>query len=125
MPYTTLAIENHGSVRRILLARALRKRRELRRVTDRTSQIGKDGILCAMVVRNEAARLPWFLAHHRRLGVDHFLIIDNDSSDGSQALLREQSDVSLWSTGGSYRKSRFGLDWLNWVLMRHGNGHWC
>ncbi|MCL4067604.1 glycosyltransferase family 2 protein [Pseudomonas sp. GX19020] len=111
--------------RRILLARALRKRRELTRLADRTGAIRKGAILCAMVVRNEAARLPWFLAHHRRLGVDHFLIIDNASTDGSEALLRDQPDVSLWSTAGSYRKSRFGLDWLNWVLMRHGNGHWC
>ncbi len=113
------------SRRRILLARALRKRRELTRITNRTGSIRKGAILCAMVVRNEASRLPWFLAHHRRLGVDHFLIIDNGSTDGSAALLRDQADVSLWSTTGSYRHSRFGLDWLNWVLMRHGHGHWC
>ncbi len=111
--------------RRILLARALRKRRELTRLENRTGQIRKGAILCAMVVRNEAARLPWFLEHHRRLGVDHFLIIDNASTDETATLLRSQSDVSLWSTQGSYRHSRFGLDWLNWILMRHGNGHWC
>ena len=111
--------------RRALLARALRKRRELTRLTDRTPAIRKGAILCAMVVRNEATRLPWFLSHHRKLGVDHFLIVDNGSGDGSEALLREQPDVSLWSTKGSYRQSRFGLDWLNWLLMRHGHGHWC
>ncbi len=111
--------------RRLLIARAIRKRRELSRVIDRTAAIRRGHILCAMVVRNEAVRLPHFLAHHRRLGVDHFLIIDNDSTDGTAALLRDQPDVSLWSTAASYRKSRFGVDWLNWVLLRHGHGHWC
>ncbi|VDC23478.1 glycosyltransferase family 2 protein [Pseudogemmobacter humi] len=111
--------------RRALIARAIRKRRELRRLTDRTAAIGKGAILCAMVVRNEAARLPYFLDHHRRLGVDHFLIVDNASHDGTAALLRDQPDISLWSTAASYRRSRFGLDWLNWILLRHGHGHWC
>ena len=34
-------------------------------------------------------------------------------------------DVSLWLARGSYRESRFGMDWLNWLLRRHGSGHWC
>ena len=111
--------------RQKLLARAIRKRRELRLIQDRSKAIGKDTILCAMVIRNEARRLPWFLDYHRRLGIGHFLIIDNDSTDGSRALLEAAADVTLWSTPASYKQSRFGLDWLNWVLMRHGHGHWC
>jgi glycosyltransferase involved in cell wall biosynthesis len=111
--------------RRALIARAIRKRRELTRVTNRTSAIRKGHILCTMVVRNEAVRLPHFLAHHRRLGVDHFLVVDNASTDGTAALLADQPDVSMWSTSGSYKASRFGLDWQNWLLLRHGHGHWC
>lgn len=111
--------------RRVLLARAIRKRRELTAVADRTRGLARNAILCVMTVRDEAARLPHFLAHHRRLGVDHFLIVDNASSDGTTDFLRGQPDVSLWSTEASYRKSRFGLDWQNWLLMRHGHGRWC
>ncbi len=111
--------------RRVLLARAIRKRRELASVVDRTVSIRPDTILCVMVVRNEAVRLPHFLAHHRALGVGHFLIVDNASTDGTPALLHDQPDVSLWRTEASYRRSRFGLDWQNWLLMRHGHGHWC
>ncbi len=70
-------------------------------------------------------RLPQFLAHYRRLGVAQFLVIDNDSTDGSADLLRRQPDVSLWTTKASYRRSRFGVDWTNWLLLRHGHGHWC
>lgn len=78
-----------------------------------------------MTVRNEADRLPHFLDHHRRLGVDRFLIVDNASTDGTPDLLRAAPDVSVWTTGASYRASRFGLDWVNWLLLRHGHGHWC
>lgn len=111
--------------RRILLARAIRKRRELKRVANRTAQICKTDILAVLVVRNEATRLPYFLDHHRRLGVAHFLVVDNGSDDGTVALLQNQPDVSLWRTEASYRASRFGLDWTNWLLLRYGRRHWC
>lgn len=111
--------------RRVLLARAIRKRRELIAVQNLTGTIRKGDILAVVCLRNEAARLPHFLAHYRRLGVAQFLVIDNDSTDGTANLLRGQPDVSLWHTRGSYRASRFGLDWTNWLLLRHGHGHWC
>lgn len=111
--------------RQIWIARAIRKRRELRPVADNTAELRRDAILCVTVVRNEIDRLPHFLRHHRRLGVDHFLVIDNGSTDGTAELLSGQADVSLWSTRGSYKKSRFGLDWTNWLLLRHGHGRWC
>jgi glycosyltransferase involved in cell wall biosynthesis len=111
--------------RRNLLFRAFRRRRELTAVTDRTGTIAPHQILCFITVRNEAARLPYFLAHHRRLGVRHFLIVDNASDDGTAELLTDQPDISLWQTSASYKASRFGVDWLTWLQMRHGHGHWC
>ena len=111
--------------RRRLLWRAFRKRRELAAVADRTAAIGAGTILCFSTVRDEAARLPRFLRHHRDLGVGHFLIVDNGSTDGTAALLAAEADVSLWTTGRGYRAARFGADWLAWLQMRHGHGHWC
>ncbi len=111
--------------RRGLLWRALRARAALHAVADRTAAIRAQDILCFVTVRNEGLRLPFFLDHHRRLGVRHFLIVDNDSDDGSPAMLAAQPDVSLWRTSASYRGSRFGMDWINALLARHGSGHWC
>jgi len=111
--------------RRRLLYRAVRKRRQLRPVIDRTGRIRPGAILAASTMRNEIERLPHFLDHHRALGVDHFLIVDNDSDDGTTEYLAAQPDISLWATSHSYRLSRFGLDWLTWLKMRHANGHWC
>ena len=111
--------------RQRLLMRAVRKRRQLSVVTDRTAQINPSDVLCFLCLRNEAHRLPHFLRHHRALGVRHFLAVDNASTDGSADLLADQPDVSLWRTPASYKASRFGMDWLTWLQMRHGHGHWC
>jgi len=94
-------------------------------VRDRTARIGRGDILAFSTVRNEAVRLPHFLDHHRGLGVAHFLFVDNASDDGTREYLARQPDVSLWSTSASYRLSRFGLDWLTLLQMRHGHGRWC
>ena len=111
--------------RRRALWRSFRSRHRMTKITDRTRQIRKNDLLCVMCVRNEAARLPWFLKHTRGLGVDHFLIVDNDSTDGTAAFLTEQPDVSIWHTADSYRRARFGLDWMTWLQMRYAHGHWC
>ena len=110
--------------RRKFQLRAFRKRRELAIVTDRTAQISPRDILVFVTIRNEFARLPFFLEYYRRLGVGHFLFVDNGSTDGGRELLAGEDDVSLWTTEASYRRSRFGADWLNWLKFRHGNGHW-
>lgn len=113
------------SRRQRLLWRAFRRRRQLSPLIDRTAGIVPGDVLCFLCIRNEAHRLPYFLRHHRALGVRHFLIVDNASTDGSDRLLSDQPDVSLWQTPASYKGSRFGMDWLTWLQMRHGHGHWC
>jgi len=110
--------------RKRILLRALFKQRELQRRSDRTARIRPGDILLFSTLRNEALRLPWFLRYYRALGVNHFLIVDNGSDDGSAALLADQPDVSLWHTAHSYGRARFGMDWLTFLMMRHGHGHW-
>ncbi len=111
--------------RRRLLLRALRKRRQLSVLVDRTLQIKKRDILAFSTVRNEITRLPFFLDHHRTLGVRHFLFVDNDSTDGTSEYLTKQPDCSVWQSRHSYRLARFGVDWLTWLQIRFGHGHWC
>lgn len=111
--------------RRRLLFRALRKRRQLTSVVDQTNQISAGDILVFSTVRNELIRLPFFLKYYRNQGVKHFLIVDNNSNDGTREYLAAQPDVSLWSTDHSYKLSRFGMDWLTWLQIRYGHDHWC
>ena len=104
--------------------RALRKRRQLHSVVDRTGQIKPGDILLFCTQRNEKVRLPYFLDYYRRLGVNHFFFVDNGSTDGAYEYLAEQSDVSLWHTSASYKRARFGVDWLNWLQRKYAHGHW-
>ncbi len=107
------------------LMRALWTRREMRCLADRTRAIRPGDVALFCCLRNEALRLPHFLAHYRALGVGHFLFVDNDSDDGGREMLLDQPDASVWHTRASYRASRFGQDWLQWLLIRHGHGRWC
>lgn len=111
--------------RKRLLWRAFRKRKELYAVSRKVGSIKAEDVLLFATVRNEAARLPFFLEHYRQLGVAHFLIVDNESDDDTVALLRDLPDVSLWSARGSYKASRFGMDWLTCLHWRYGHGHWA
>ena len=105
--------------------RALRKRRELSCLRDRTARIAPDDILLFSTLRNERIRLPYFLKYYRGLGVNHFLMVDNGSDDGSRAYLEDQDDVTLYHTNASYKRARFGTDWLNWLLRRFAHDHWA
>lgn len=98
---------------------------QLRRIQDNTRRITKGSILLFACLRNERFRMPAFVEYYRRLGVTDFLFVDNGSTDGFRDWAREQPDVSVWYTEASYRKSRFGMLWLNDLLCRYGSGHWC
>ncbi len=111
--------------RKKYLVRAWRKSRSLRVVANRTDAIGPQDVLCFCTLRNEKVRLKYFLNYYRNRGVSHFLFVDNDSDDGTREYLAEQPDCSVWTTPASYKRSRFGMDWINRLLRLYGHQHWC
>jgi hypothetical protein len=63
------------------------------------------GVAIVAIVRNEADYLEEWLCFHLALGVDHFFIYDNGSSDGSAELLERYINHGLvtridWPIGG-------------------------
>lgn len=111
--------------RKRLIARAFLHRHDLRPLAPRADALRGDPVLLFATLRNERARLPYFLRYYRELGIDHFLMVDNGSDDGSREYLAGQPDVSLWATAASYGARRFGMDWVMALLHRHGHGRWC
>jgi len=100
-------------------------RRELCPVQDRTAAIRPGDLLLFCTLRNEAPRIPYFLTYYRDLGIQHFLFVDNGSTDGFRELIAEEPDVSCWHTTASYKAANFGMHWLNHLLNRYGCDHWC
>jgi len=97
---------------------------QLEQTDERPIEIGPDELLCCVVVRNEAARLPYFLNYYRRQGVAKFLIVDNDSTDGTAGYLAEQPDVYAWHTPSSYHQANCGTAWLELLLRCYGVERW-
>ena len=54
-----------------------------------------DDLLAITVVRNGVGFIEPFLAHHRQLGIRHFVFLDNGSSDGTVDRLRREHDVTV------------------------------
>jgi hypothetical protein len=103
--------------------RLLAKRHEIS-VLKLAPTLGRSRHVVVMVIRNEAGRLPFFLRYYRKLGFEHFVVIDNSSTDHLHALLLPEPDVSLFLARGSYGKSRYGNDWINGVLQKYCVDKW-
>jgi tetratricopeptide (TPR) repeat protein len=97
----------------------------LRRIDNHRHVRSSHDIILFAVVRNEAPRLAWFLSYYRALGVDRFVFVDNDSSDGTIDILKSCSDVILYQTSDRYDLSGLGMRWINELIVRHGTGCWC
>jgi hypothetical protein len=105
--------------------RTIARKKDLKNIKMGANAGKPGGIFLFSTMRNEALRLPYFLEHYRKLGVDQFFIVDNGSTDGTFELLKAQPDVSLWRTEASYRRAKFGVLWLNNLLNEFGHKHWC
>jgi len=108
----------HQSLKRA--AAGWRAARELRRVSGWLS--AGDTPIVISVLRNEMLRLPRFFDHYRALGVREFVIVDNNSTDGTREYLSSRKDVLLYSTDAHFvGKER----WVNLLLRRHALDRWC
>ncbi|KZL22047.1 hypothetical protein PsAD2_00072 [Pseudovibrio axinellae] len=82
----------------------------------------EDGLYLIVQLRNELLRLPFFLKHYRSIGVQHFLIIDNASTDGTSAFLEAQSDVTRFASSKAFKDCK--ALWPRALLNRYCMGHW-
>jgi hypothetical protein len=93
----------------------------VRQATQR--EIPKTGVLCLALAHNEAPLVEDFLRHHRKLGVAHFLIVDDNSTDRTADMLREQEDVTLFTPVDSTYKTH-KVTWRSEILDSIAAGRW-
>lgn len=96
----------------------------MQRIDTNNTDIKASEIIAFSCVRNEILRLPYFLEYHRKLGVERFIFVDNDSTDGTREYLLEQSDNLVFYTNESYASSRCGIEWINTLIAEYGVDHW-
>ncbi len=92
---------------------------------DRNIDFAAGDLIVFTCIRNELARLPFFLDFYRSKGVDKFVVVDNASTDGTTEYLLSQSDVFSFYTDESYARSSCGMHWIEILLKRYGVGRWC
>jgi len=94
------------------------------RIDQRETAPGADGVCVICPVHNEMLLLPHFLAHHRRLGVTSFVMIDNNSSDGTREYLLTQQDCIVYHTDERYQDALWGVDWINRIVAQTDYRGW-
>jgi hypothetical protein len=88
------------------------------------AEFPSDGVTVVCVARNEADRLPSFLAHYRKLGVRRIHIIDNSSNDRTRDIAGSWPGTTVWTTNAGYAEAAFGQIWVGSIVRRHGLGNW-
>jgi glycosyltransferase involved in cell wall biosynthesis len=97
----------------------------LRRLDSRAIAAGAGEVRLFAVMRNEALRLPHFLHHYAKAGVDRLFVVDNGSTDGTTDLLLSTSNAHVFRTEDSYRSAGWGISWLQALLEQYGLERWC
>lgn len=97
---------------------------QLALVSGHAKPLQNNEIAVVVTVRNERKYLPSFLKHYRGLGVSHFIIIDDGSSDGTTDYLKAQADVDLWVSKLRFKEASFGVIWREALMKRYGLNRW-
>ena len=96
-------------------------------VEKKTESSPKRPIFLICVFRDEDLLLEYFIQYYHSLGVTHFIMIDNGSTDLGPSYLAslENINLMLYSTEESYRDAEFGTQWVNDLLQEHCIGQFC
>lgn len=100
--YMAASLFSRGLGRLSGIISAARKKREVQRATRHLSgpshiSLGPNETVLVSLMKNGAYYLEPFLEHYRGVGVRHFLIIDNGSTDGTAERLVAEPDVTVCS----------------------------
>tara|TARA_Y100000385_G_C13085526_1_gene636220 strand:- start:941 stop:1906 length:966 start_codon:yes stop_codon:yes gene_type:complete len=79
----------------------------------------KDSIICLSILYNEEDFIDFFIDYYSKMGVTHFIFIDNNSEDNSQKRLKylsEDFNIRILFTQESYKQTISGSKWINEIL---------
>lgn len=80
-------------------------------------------LIVISVMRNGEPWLESFLAHHRLMGIKHFVILDNGSTDRSIEVLSRQADVTLLASPAPYHAYENTMK--RYLANKYCRDRWC
>ena len=91
----------------------------------RSLALHPEEVVVVCLIRDGSRYLAEFLRHHRDMGIERFVFLDNDSKDGTPDLLAGQPGVSVFHSKMPYRSCKIAAKQFltqnfgrsNWVLL--------
>lgn len=96
---------------------------DLRRVAHRCESAASAKVILLCVVKDDLSRIRVLLDWHRSLGVKHFAVIDDGSTDGTREYLEAQPDVDVFVSDVSYT-TKIRQAWLARLIDFYGFDRW-
>jgi hypothetical protein len=81
-----------------------------------------DDLLAISVVRNGELYIKSFMEHHLALGIEHFVFLDNGSTDSTVESLRAYPQVTVLWTDAPYEKYENTMK--RYLVERFSRGRW-
>lgn len=76
-----------------------------------------------VVVKNELERMKLFYDHYRKLGVHQFVVLDNDSDDGTFEFLLSQNDTRIYQSTETFQTQK-KEGWIEKLMALTGYHRW-
>jgi hypothetical protein len=83
---------------------------------------GPEELVVLCLERDGALWIDAFIRHHLALGARHVVILDNGSTDDTVARASGYGQVTVLSTGISFKRYQLGL--RRWLTRTYGAGRW-
>ena len=100
---------------------------ELWKIKDFEQEVKDDSLNLIVVFRNEELILPYFIDYYKKMNIDNFIFIDNNSTDESLNYILERNDINsqIHFVQTSYRDNLYGVGWVNKILKDQFKNKWC
>lgn len=100
----------------------------LKRNTGIKNNIPKDSLTLICVLKDEMyyLREKQFIQHYIEQGVDNFIFVVNNSTDGSLEYLMNYPSINciIYETKDSYKDNDYGTLWVNYILDSELKDRW-
>lgn len=98
---------------------------EIKKVSHkRVRRTNADSPILFCVIRNDVDKLEYFFEHYRKRGIQVFIFLDNNSTDGTKEYLLRQKDTIVFESSQEYTSAR-RVAWLNRMIGMYGENKWC